>query len=177
MFVFLSLFLPRSLPFLLIFQSITSALGVAGTDSLLPFINLKPQVNANLHMELSQLWLQLWLLFPFSLFSGIPAAFILWAQPVRERAHLTPAFHWVGNNMDSAWQLQYLPVVYAEYLWVIFSLKWDISELGEAVNWRMDFKRAHWGRNGKIFRTTMENSRCCKSVSGSHICLEETVTR
>lgn len=77
MFVFLSLFLPRSLPLLLLFQSITSALGVAGTDSLLPFINLKPQVNANLHMELSQLWLQLWLLFPFSLFSGIPAAFIL----------------------------------------------------------------------------------------------------
>lgn len=43
----------------------------------------KSQINANLHMELFQLWLQLWLLFLSSLYSGIPAAFILWAQPVR----------------------------------------------------------------------------------------------
>lgn len=48
MFVSLSPFLPRSLFPLLMFKPITSAVGIAGTDSLLPFYSLKSKVNSNL---------------------------------------------------------------------------------------------------------------------------------
>lgn len=142
---------PLAPPF--IFKWITSALGIAGTASLLPFVNLKPQVTANLHMELFQLWLQLWLLFPSSFYSGIPAAFILWAQPVRgltsHQLSTGGKIVWVqlGSYSAQQWCMQSI------HKWVISSLKWGISELGEAVNWQMDFERAHWvkSESGKIF--------------------------
>lgn len=81
--VFLSSFLPRSLPPTLYLSEWHQPLVLQELIHCCLLLSLKSQVSANLHMELFQLWLQLWLLFSSSFYSGIPAAFIMWAQPVR----------------------------------------------------------------------------------------------